>query len=78
MIRQTYSIKSEDVAKARSNASKLQAKLELEDHNEGFAGLEMWSVLGVHTEQLSACDKQVDGRQWKGAAQSDLEETDGE
>ena len=55
MIRQICSIKPEEVATVRS--SELQAKLELEDLNlilrerEGFAGLGMWSVLVVQSEQ---------------------------
>ena len=55
MIRQICSIKPEDVATVRS--SELLAKLELEDLNlilrerEGFAGLGMWSVLVVQSEQ---------------------------
>ena len=53
MIRQICSIKPEDVAMVRS--SKLLAKLELEDLNlferEGFAGLGMWSILVVQSEQ---------------------------
>ena len=55
MIRQICSIKPEDVATVRS--SELLAKLELEDLNlilrerEGFAGLGMWRVLVVQSEQ---------------------------
>ena len=53
MIRQICSIKPEDVATVRS--SELLAKLELEDLDlilsEGFAGLGMWSVLVVQSEQ---------------------------
>ena len=55
MIRQNCSIKPEDVAMVRS--SELLASLELEDldlilrEREGFAGLGMWSVLVVQSEQ---------------------------
>ena len=53
MIRQICSIKPEDVATVRS--SELLAKLQLEDLDlilrEGFAGLGMWSVLVVQSEQ---------------------------
>ena len=55
MIRQICSIKPEDVATVRS--SELLAKLQLEDldlilrEREGFAGLGMWSVLVVQSEQ---------------------------
>ena len=55
MIRQICSIKPEDVATVRS--SELLAKLELENldlilrEREGFAGLGMWSVLVVRSEQ---------------------------
>ena len=55
MIRQIYSIKPEDMATVKS--SELLAKLELEDldlilrEREGFAGLGMWSILVVQSEQ---------------------------
>ena len=49
MIRQICSIKPEDVATVRS--SKLLAKLELVRERDGFAGLGMWSVLVVQSEQ---------------------------
>ena len=54
MIRQIWSIKPEDEAKVRS--SKLLAKLELEDLNlilreRRLAGLGMWSILVVQSEQ---------------------------
>ena len=55
MIRQICNIKPEDVATVRSR--ELLAKLELDDLNlilrerEGFAGLGMWSVLVVQSEQ---------------------------
>ena len=54
MIRQICSIKPEDVATVRS--SQLLAKLELEDldlilREKGCAGLGMWSVLVMQSEQ---------------------------
>ena len=55
MIRQICSIKPEDVATVRS--SELLSKLELDDlelilrEREGFAGLGIWSILAVQSEQ---------------------------
>ena len=65
MIRQICSIKPEDVARVRS--SELLAKLQLEDLDlilrEGFAGLGMWRVRVVQSEQH---DMQIDCKQGQG------------
>ena len=57
MIRQICSIKPEDVARVRS--SELLAKLQLEDLDlilrEGFAGLGMWRLRVVQSEQHMIC-----------------------
>ena len=79
MIRQICSIKPENVARVRS--SELLAKLQLEDldlillEREGFAGLGMWSVRVVQSEQHMICRlTQAGGRE----AQTNMEETDRE
>ena len=67
MIRQICSIKPEDVARVRS--SELLAKLQLEDldlilrEREGFAGLGMWSVRVVQSEQHMICRLTASGGQ---------------
>ena len=76
MIRQICSIKPGDVATVRSR--ELLAKLdhELEDLNrEGFAGLGMWSVLVVQSEQYVIYRLMAGGGR---EAQANKEETDGE
>ena len=65
MIRQICSIKSENVATVRSR--ELLAKLQLEDLNlilrEGFAGLGMWSIRVVQSEQHMIYRLKVGGAQ---------------
>ena len=80
MINQICSIKPEDVAMVR--LSELLAKLELEDSNlilrekEGFAGLGMWSVLVVQSEQ-HGINRLMAGGGEGGGEQAKMEETDG-
>ena len=65
MIRQICSIKPEDVARVRS--SELLAKLQLEDldlilrERKGFAGLGMWRVRVVQSEQHMICRLMASG-----------------
>ena len=78
MIRQICRIKPEDVAMVRS--SELLAKLELEDLNliferKCFAGLGMWSVLVVQSEQHMINRWMAGGGQ---GDQANMEETVGE
>ena len=66
IIRQICSIKPDDVARVRS--SELLAKLQLEDldlilEREGFAGLGMWRVRVVQSEQHMICRLTASGGQ---------------
>ena len=76
-IRQISGIKPEDVATVRS--SQLLAELELEDLTlilrEGFAGLGMWSVLVVQSEQCVIYSLMTGGGR---KAQANMKETDRE